>query len=64
MTQLTAMELCEANREKLLAWDKERRSYWWMGQRIGIPERSRSVVSKWFRMNGIRRKAASNVLLF
>jgi len=61
MIQLTAMELCEANRDKLLAWADEGRSYWWMGQRIGIPERSRSVVSNWFRVNGIRRKAASNV---
>jgi len=60
MTQ-SVMELCEANREQLLAWDKERRSYWWMGQRIGIPGRSRSVVSKWFIKQGIRRKAASNV---
>jgi len=57
MTQLTAMEFCEANREQLLAWEKERRSYWWMGQRIGIPDRSRSVVSQWFIRQGIRRKA-------
>jgi hypothetical protein len=61
MTQLTSMELCEANREQLLAWEKDGRSCWWMGQMIGIPERSRNVISKWFRVNGIRRKAASNV---
>jgi len=61
MTQLTIMGLCEANREKLLAWADEGRSYWWMGQMIGIQERSRSIVSKWFIVNGIRRKAAKNV---
>ena len=54
----SVMGLCEANCEKLLAWDQEERSYWWMGQRIGMPARSRSVVSKWFIANGIRRKAA------
>ncbi len=57
MTYLTSMELCEANREKLLAWADEGRSYWWMGQMIGIPGRSRSVVSQWFIRQGIRRKA-------
>jgi len=57
MTELTSMELCEANREKLLAWYDEGRSYWWMGQAIGIPDCSRSVVSQWFIRQGIRRKA-------
>ena len=61
MTELTAMELCEANRDKLLAWAGEGRSYWWMGQTIGIPDRSRSVVSEWFIEQGIRRKEARNV---
>jgi len=52
----SVMGICEANREQLLAWDRERRSYWWMGRMIGIPERSRSIVSKWFIKQGIRRK--------
>jgi len=58
---MSVMGLCEANREQLLAWNQERRSYWWMGRMIGIPERSRSVVSRWFIANGIRRKVAKNV---
>ena len=54
-------QVIEANREQLLMWHAEGKSCWWMGQMIGIQERSRSIVSKWFIVNGIRRKAAKNV---
>ena len=49
-------DLIEANRERLLAWEKEGRSYFWMAMKIGVPNRSAGVVSAWFRRQGICRK--------
>lgn len=49
-------DLIEANRERLLAWEKEGRSYFWMAMQIGVPNRSACVVSAWFRQQGIYRK--------
>jgi len=49
-------DLIEANRERLLAWEKEGRSYFWMATQIGVPNRSACVVSAWFRRQGICRK--------
>ena len=48
--------LIEENRERLLAWEKEGKSYYWMAKEIGIPERSRGAVALWFRKNtkGVR----------
>ena len=51
-------ELVEANREKVLAWAEEGKSYFWMAQQIGINDRNASAVSTWFVKQGIRRKAA------
>ena len=49
-------DLIEANRERLLAWEKEGRSYFWMAMQIGVSNRSACVVSAWFRRQGICRK--------
>ena len=54
---MTNRELIEANRERLLAWEKEGRPYFWMAQQIGINDRNASIVSHWFLAQGIRRKA-------
>jgi len=58
MIYLSNMERVEANREKLMAWAAEGRSYFWMAQQIGINARNHAVISKWFLAQGIRRKAA------
>ena len=55
---MTNKELVEANRDKLLAWADEGKSYFWMAQQIGINDRNAAAVSKWFIAQGIRRKAA------
>ena len=55
---MTSNERIEANREKLLEWAAEGRSYFWMAQQIGIACSNHSVISKWFIRQGIRRKAA------
>ena len=57
-THFTSSELIEANRERLLAWEKEGRPYFWMAQQIGINDRNARAVSTWFVKQGIRRKAA------
>ena len=57
-THFTSTERIEANRDKLLAWADEGRSYFWMAQQIGINDRNASAVSTWFLKQGIRRKAA------
>ena len=58
MTRLTSTDLIEANREKLLEWAAEGRSYFWMAQQIGINDRNAAAVSKWCIAQGIHRKAA------
>jgi len=58
MIYLSNMERVEANREKLMAWAAEGRSYFWMAQQIGIACSNHSVISKWFIRQGIRRKEA------
>ena len=55
---LSAREVVEANREKLLAWEKEGKSYFWMAQAIGLNDRNAPMVSKWFIAQGVRRKEA------
>ena len=55
---MTNKELVEANRDKLLAWAEEGKSYFWMAKAIGLGERSACAVSRWFIAQGIRRKAA------
>ena len=57
-THFTSRERIEANREQLLEWEREGRSYFWMAQQIGINDRNAAAVSKWFIAQGIRRKAA------
>ena len=59
MIYLSNMELVEANREKVLAWADEGKSYYWMGKQIGLGDRSaNSAVLRWFLKQGIRRKVA------
>ena len=57
-THFTSRERIEANREQLLEWEREGRSYFWMAQQIGINDRNASAVSTWFVKQGVRRKAA------
>lgn len=56
MTRLTSTDLIEANREKLLEWAAEGRSYFWMAQHIGLGDRNAAAISQWFLKQGIRRK--------
>ena len=55
---LSARELVEANRDKMLAWNDEGKSYFWMAGSIGLNDRNAPAVSKWFMAQGIRRKPA------
>jgi len=55
---MTSRELVEANRERLLAWASEGKSYFWMAQAIGLNDRNAPAVSKWFVKQGVRRKEA------
>ena len=55
---MSSREIVEANREKLLVWASEGKSYFWMEQTIGLNDRNAPAVSKWFVKQGIRRKAA------
>ena len=57
-TNSTSLERIEANREQLLEWEREGRSYFWMATQIGLNDRNAAAVSKWFIAQGIRRKAA------
>lgn len=59
MNNLTNKELVEANRDRLHAWAREGKSYFWMAKQIGLGNRSVSVISKWFLSQGIRRKTAN-----
>ena len=52
----TSRETVEANREKLLAWEREGKSYFWMARQVGLDDRNAPAVSKWFIRQGIRRK--------
>ena len=54
----TSRETVEANRERLLAWEREGKSYFWMATQIGLNDRNAPMVSKWFIAQGVRRKAA------
>lgn len=42
---MSKMDLVEANRDRLMAWAKEGRSYFWMAMQIGLSDRSSSAVS-------------------
>ena len=55
---MTSREIVEANRERLLAWEREGKSYFWMAGAIGLNDRNAPAVSKWFMAQGIRRKPA------
>jgi len=55
--KLSSTERIEANRDKLLAWEIEGRSYFWMAKEIGLNERNAGAISHWFLQQGIRRKA-------
>ena len=55
---LSARELVEANRDKMLAWNDEGKSYFWMAGAVGLNDRNAPAVSKWFMAQGIRRKPA------
>ena len=57
MSHLSNRERIEFNREKVLAWAAEGRSYFWMAAQLGINDRNASAVSHWFLAQGIRRKA-------
>ena len=48
--------IIETNREQVLLWAQEGKSYFWIAMQLGIPERSSPMVSTWFRKQGIRRK--------
>ena len=58
MIYLSNRERCEYNRDRLMAWADEGRSYFWMAKEIGINDRNAAIVSQWFIKQGIRRKAA------
>jgi len=54
----TSRETVEANRDRLLAWALEGKSYFWMATQIGLNDRNAPMVSRWFIKQGIRRKEA------
>jgi len=41
---LSARELVEANRDKMLAWNNEGRSYFWMAGAVGLNDRNAPAV--------------------
>jgi len=58
MSKQSGTKLIEANREQMLKWEREGRSYFWMASKVGIGNRNVSSISKWFIKQGIRRKVA------
>ena len=60
MRKKSDFDIAEANRDKLLAWKKEGKSYFWMAKAIGIGERNFSAVSKWFIKQNIFKKEIKN----
>ena len=56
MKKKSGFDIAEANRDRLLAWAKEEKSYFWMAKAIGLGERNFSAVSKWFTYQGIFKK--------
>ena len=58
MKKPTARQTVEANRDRLLVWEREGKSYFWMATQIGLNDRNAPTVSKWFIKQGIRGKAA------
>lgn len=54
----TSRETVEANRDRLLVWEREGKSYFWMAMQIGLNDRNAPMVSKWFIAQGIHRKVA------
>jgi hypothetical protein len=57
MSKQSGTKRIEANREQMLKWEREGRSYFWMASKVGIGNRNVSAVSKWFVAQGIRRRA-------
>jgi len=53
---MSISEIVESNRDRLMAWAEEGRSYFWMAMQIGLSDRSASAISAWFRKQGIFRK--------
>ena len=49
-------DLIEANRDRLMCWYAEGRSYFWMAMQLGNSERASCMVGKWFRKQGMFRK--------
>ena len=56
MKKKSGFDIAEANRDRLLAWAKEGKSYFWMAKAIGLGKRNFSAVSKWFIYQGIFKK--------
>lgn len=56
--RISSRERIEANREKLMAWESEGRTYFWMAKEIGLNDRNAGAISHWFLQQGIRRKAS------
>ena len=56
MKKKSGIDICEANKDKLVIWLKEGKSYFWMAKEIGLGERNFAVVSKWFISYGVFKK--------
>lgn len=56
MKKKSGIDICEANKDKLVIWLKEGKSYFWMAKAIGLGERNFAVVSKWFISYGVFKK--------
>ena len=59
MKKKSGIDICEANKDKLVIWLKEGKSYFWMAKAIGLGERNFAVVSKWFISYGVFKKKRS-----
>lgn len=56
MKNISGTKVIEANREQMLKWHQEGRSYYWMALKIGLSNRNFSTVSRWFIAQGIRKR--------
>ena len=56
MKKKSGFDIAEANRNRLLAWAKEGKTYFWMAKAIDLGKRNFSAVSKWFTYQGIFKK--------
>ena len=60
MIKKSGFDIAEENRDKLLAWAKEGKSYFWMAKTIGLGERNFAAISKWFIHQDIFKKGVKN----